>query len=245
MDERIMKVLELLIPLIGVIIGWGCSELSKRFADKYQKKQTINKAISLLLELYFQIKRISAAVQQSQSFVDWYLAQFKNTAIGVDEKEKIREVLSSLINPLISELAFYDIKRIDSDYEAILKELSCYYPVDAYRLKGRNEIKNLLMDIDSYYESLKEKLPITYEEYSLVSSKIKPIVKNQAIKKQLIEIREEVVSLSNEVSSRQRKEVNDTLNNIDQDDKLYEEHFEEIRRTIIAILQEQMPNAIV
>lgn len=61
----------------------------------------------------------------------------------------------------------------------------------------------------------------------------------------MIEIREEVVSLSNEVSSRQRKEVNDTLNNIDQDDKLYEEHFEEIRRTIIAILQEQMPNAIV
>lgn len=145
---------------------------------------------------------------------------------------------------MISELAFYDIKKIDSDYEAILKELSCYYPVDAYRLRGRNEIKNLLMDIDSYYECLKAKLPISYEEYNVVASKIKPIVKSQAINKQLLDIRDEIVSLSNELNCHQRKEINDTLNNIDQDDKLYEEHYEEIRRTIIAILQEQMPNAI-
>jgi len=244
MDERILNVLELLIPLIGVIIGWGCSEIGKRFADKYQKMQTINKAISLLLELYFQIKRISAAVQQSQSFVDWYLAQFKNTTISVDEKEKIREVLSTLINPVISELAYYDIKKIDSDYEAILKELSCYYPVDAYRLRGRNEIKNLLMDIDSYYESLKDKLPITYEEYSLVSSKIKPIVKNQAINKQLLEIREEIIVLSSEVNYHQRKEIAITLNNIDSDDDEYNQHFDKIQQAMIEGIKELLPNAI-
>ena len=92
-----MKIIELLIPLIGVLIGWGCGELSKRFADKYQQKQTINKTISLLLELYFQIKRIAAAAQNSQAFVEWYIAQFKGNAISVNDKEKIREVLSSLV----------------------------------------------------------------------------------------------------------------------------------------------------
>ena len=104
-----MKIIELLIPLIGVLIGWGCGELSKRFADKYQQKQTINKTISLLLELYFQIKRIATAAQNSQAFVEWYIAQFKGNAISVNDKEKIREVLSSLVNPLITEVASYDI----------------------------------------------------------------------------------------------------------------------------------------
>ena len=156
-----MKIIELLIPLIGVLIGWGCGELSRRFADKYQQKQTINKTISLLLELYFQIKRIATAAQNSQAFVEWYMSQFKDNVIVEEVKEQMKTTLSKLINPLISEIASYDIKKIETDYDSILKELSCYYPVDAYRLRGRNEIKNILMDIDAYYDSLKYKLPIT------------------------------------------------------------------------------------
>ena len=240
-----MRIIELLMPLIGVFIGWGCSELSRRFADKYQKKQTINKTISLLLELYFQIKRIAAAAQNSQAFIEWYLAQFKRNAISVNDKEKIRNVLSGLINPLITEIASYDIEKIESDYGSILKELSCYYPVDAYRLRGRNEIKNILLDIDAYYDSLKDKLPISYDEYNLIATRIKPIVKSQAIQKQLSDTREEIISLSKEVSFCQRKEITATLNNIDADDDVYEQHFDEIRQTIITILKEQMPDAIV
>lgn len=240
-----MKIIELLIPLIGVLIGWGCGELSRRFADRYQQKQTINKTISLLLELYFQIRRISVAVQQAQAFVEWYLEQFNGNALSVKEKEKMRNVLSGLISPLITETASYDIKKIESDYDSILKELSCYYPVDAYRLRGRNEIKNILLNIDTYYDSLKDKLPISYDEYNLIATRIKPIVKSQAMQRQLSDIREEILSLSKEVSFRQRKEIAATLNNIDTDDNVYEKHFDEIKRTIITILKEQMPNAIV
>ena len=58
------------------------------------------------MELYFQIKRIATAAQNSQAFVEWYIAQFKGNAISVNDKEK---VLSSLVNPLITEVASYDI----------------------------------------------------------------------------------------------------------------------------------------
>ena len=100
------------------------------------------------------------------------------------------------------------------------------------------------MDIDSYYESLKDKLPITYEEYSLVSSKIKPIVKNQAINKQLLEIREEIIVLSSEVNYHQRKEIAITLNNIDSDDDEYNQHFDKIQQAMIEGIKELLPNAI-
>ena len=88
-------------------------------------------------------------------------------------------------------------------------------------------------------------MPISYDEYDLIATRIKPIVKSQAIQRQLSDIREEIVSLSNEVSFRQRKEITATLNNIDADDAVYEKHFDEIRQTIITILKEQIPNAIV
>ena len=219
-----LKIIELLIPLVGVVVGFLCSELSKYFADRYKKRQTINRAISLLLELYFQIKRISVAIEQSQSFIEWYLAQFKEISYSKDEEKILRNALSDTINPLIKELASGDIEKINSDYDCVLKELSCYYPVDAYRLRGRNDIK--------------KKLPINYDEYSRIASVVKPLVQSQAIQDQLSAIKDEIETLSKEdVKCYQRRKIIETLKNIDKDDK-FAKSFEEIKQKIIEALKD-------
>lgn len=240
-----IKIIELILPLVGVLIGWGCTELSNHFSNRYKKRQTVNRAISLLLELYFQIKRISAAVQQSQSFIEWYLAQFKGNTFNEEEKEILSNALASTINPLITELATCDINKIQLDYDNVLKELSSYYPVDAYRLRGRDDVKTILTCIDDYYDSIKDKVPVSEDEYNVVTAKIKPILQSQAIQGHLSALRDEIETLSDGFSCSQRKDIMTTLNNIDSDDNAYQQNFEEIKASIIEILREKMPNVIV
>lgn len=239
-----IKIIELILPLVGVLIGWGCTELSNHFANIYIKRQTVNRAISMLLELYFQIKRISITVLQSQSFIEWYLAQFKGNAFNEEEKEILNNALASTINPLITELATYDINKIQLDYDNVLKELSSYYPVDAYRLRGRDDVKTILTCIDDYYDSIKNKIPVNEDDYNMVTAKIKPILQSQAIQGQLSAIREEIGTLSDGFSCSQRKDIITTLNNIDTDDNAYKQNFDEIKTSIMEILREKMPNLI-
>ena len=60
----------------------------------------------------------------------------------------------------------------------------------------------------------------------------------------MIEIREEIVALSSEVNCRQRKEIKETLNNIDSDDDEYNQHFDKIQQAMIEGIKELLPNAI-
>ena len=151
-----------IISVVCVIIGLLWNEVSRWFADRRKKRQTLNKTISLLLELYFQINRISITVQQSQSSIEELFAAIKGNELTEDEKQVVRTILSTTLFPLITETASNDINKITSDYDSILKELSCYYPVDAYRLRGRTDIKNTLSIIDTYYRKINESFPINY-----------------------------------------------------------------------------------
>ncbi len=238
------RIIEILIPIFTLIIGLVWGELSRRFSNKYTERQTVNRAISILLELYFQIKRVSEAVQQSQLFIEWYLAQFKENTFSEEDEEIIRNTLSSTINPIVTEMASYDIDKINADYESVLKELSVYYPVDAYRLRGRNDIKNILTNIDVYYDSLKKQVPVSYDEYNSIMSLIKPIIQTQAIEAHLSAIRDEIETLSKEINCHQRKEILTALKSINADKELYEKNFENIRQRILLVLQERMPNLI-
>ena len=60
----------------------------------------------------------------------------------------------------------------------------------------------------------------------------------------MIDIREEIVALSSEVNCRLRKEIKETLNNIDSDDDEYNQHFDKIQQAMIEGIKELLPNAI-
>lgn len=234
-----------IISVVCVIIGLLWNEVSRWFADRREKRQTLNKTISLLMELYFQINRISITVQQSQSSIEELFAAIKGNELTEDEKQVVRTILSTTLFPLITETASNDINKITSDYDSILKELSCYYPVDAYRLRGRTDLKNTLSIIDTYYRKINESFPINYIEYNELVANIKPIIQSQAIHDQLSAIKDEIVELSQNLDYRQRRDIMKTLNDIiDKDNEELKKKIKDMKPFIFKLIKTRIPNFV-
>lgn len=234
-----------IISVVCVIIGLLWNEVSRWFADRREERQTVSKAISLLLELYFQIKRISITIQ-SQSPIEELFAAVKGKELTEDEKQVVRTILSSALYPLVKETVSNDINKITSDYDSILKELSCYYPVDAYRLRGRTDIKNTLSIIDTYYRKINESFPINYVEYNEIVANIKPIIQSQALQDQLLVIKDEIEALSNNLDYWQRKDIKKTLNDIiDENSEGFKKRIEDLKPLILERIKAMIPNSVI
>lgn len=70
--EILQQYSEFICAIIGAITAWGLSELSRHFVNSYKKKQILNSTLSLLLELYFQIRRIYGIYVKMQEYYEWY-----------------------------------------------------------------------------------------------------------------------------------------------------------------------------
>lgn len=235
-----------IISVVCVIIGLLWNEVSRWFADRREKRQIVNKTISLLLELYFQIKRISITVQQPQSSLEELFAAIKGYELTENEKQVVRTMLSTALFPLVTETVSNDINKITSDYDSILKELSCYYPVDAFRLRGRTDIRNTLSIIDTYYRKINENFPINYIEYNEIVANIKPIIQSQAIKDQLSVIKDEIEALSKNLDYKQCKDIKKTLNVIlDGDNEEFKKKIEDLKPIILEQIKANISNSAV
>lgn len=236
MKEVLIIIIPIISTLVGVLLGWGCTELSRHFANSYQKKQTLNSTLSLLLELYFQIKRIANAYNESQNLIKWYENLLSQYNFPQEVKEVIGGIIREKVTPMISNLATDETQKLSKDYENALEKLSCYYPVVAYRLRGRADIKHVLIDLDDYLEKIELQFSIEIGEYKEVLTPLQTILQPTVINDNLSVLREEIVELSKSTSCKQRKEIMTTLNNIDAPDASSKLYFDVLKEQISAAL---------
>lgn len=236
MKEILIIVIPIISTLVGVLLGWGCTELSRHFANSYLKKQTLNSTLSLLLELYFQVKRIANTYNQSQDLVKWYENLLSQCNLSQEEKEAIGEIVREKIVPMISNLATDETQKLSKDYEIALEKLSCYYPVAAYRLRGRADIKHILIDLDDYLTKIEMQFPIEIGEYKEVITPLQTILQPTVINDNLSVLREEIVELSKSTTRKLRKEIMTTLNNIDAPDTSSKQYFDVLKEQVSVTL---------
>lgn len=236
MKEILIIVIPIISTLVGVLLGWGCTELSRHFANSYLKKQTLNSTLPLLLELYFQVKRIANTYNQSQDLVKWYENLLSQCNLSQEEKEAIGEIIREKIVPMISNLATDETQKLSKDYEIALEKLSCYYPVAAYRLRGRADIKHILIDLDDYLTKIEMQFPIEIGEYKEVITPLQTILQSTVINDNLSVLREEIVELSKSTTRKLRKEIMTTLNNIDAPDTSSKQYFDVLKEQVSVTL---------
>lgn len=241
--EILQQYSELICAIVGALIAWGLTELSRHFANSYQKKQTLNSTLSLLLELYFQIKRIANAYNQSQDLVKWYENLLSQYNLSKEEKEAIGEIVREKIVPMISNLATDETLKLSKDYEIALEKLSCYYPVAAYRLRGRADIKHILIDLDDYLTKIEKQFPVEIGEYKEVITPLQTILQPTVINDNLSVLREEIVELSKSTSRKQRKEIMTTLNNIDVPEDSSKQYLDVLKEQVSTALEKAINNA--
>ena len=224
---------------MGVLIGWGCTELSRHLTNSYQKKQTLNSALFMLLELYHQIKRTSVVYEQYQACTRWYTNLCAEKEVPDDVKKLIEEAFEQVKTPIISSVISGDIHSLQDDYETALKNLSCYYPVAAYRLRGRADIKRIVIDLDAFFKEIGEQLPVQISEYEGIASPLQSFLQPTVIQDHLSVLREEIVELAKSTSYGQRKEILQALNGMDEPNSTMDEYMDLLKKQVLIMLNNQ------
>lgn len=235
--EILLQYSGLICAVVGAVTAWGLGELSRHFANSYQKKQTLNSALSLMLELYFQIRRIARAYNQSQDILKWYENLLSQHNATPEVKKLISKTIRGMVTPVISSLATDETQKLNADYENALEKLSCYYPAAAYRLRGRADISRILIDLDDYLKKFESQLPLAIGEYKVITEPMQTILQPAVINGNLSILREEIVMLSKSTSRKQRKEIFATLNNIDTPDASSKQYFDVLKEQVSVALE--------
>ena len=141
--------------------------------------------------------------------------------------------------PIISSVISGDIHSLQDDYETALKNLSCYYPVAAYRLRGRADIKRIVIDLDAFFKEIGEQLPVQISEYEGIASPLQSFLQPTVIQDHLSVLREEIVELAKSTSYGQRKEILQALNGMDEPNSTMDEYMDLLKKQVLIMLNNQ------
>lgn len=235
------EILPIILPFVGgiiaAIIGWCGSEFSRHKANKYNEVQTLNSSLSWMLELYHRVHFIKNTRVLVTEFLNWYNPMLKEVSLSETEIVEVNEAINKMINPIYSSMVSDDLKSICDKYENALSELSKHYPVAVYRLRGRADIKLILADINLYCEKIDKQQTILLGEYMDILAPLQDVIKTTITQNNIDALREEILELARDTFPKQRKEIINALNNMDQTDVYSDQWLDIIKQQIITILK--------
>ena len=226
-----------LIPLLCAAVGWGFSELTRYWSNAEQKKQTLNTALSILLDIYFHLKRIQEMHRQTHEFLDWYTSAIKGRKLRDDEVIEVKKLLTKSLIPTLLGIVSNDMNKISSKYEESVEKLSCYYPVVAYRLRGQANIENILLDLNKYSSIMEEQLSLQITNYldmlAPTQEQLYPIL----FENHLSVLHKELLELANETNRKHRKEIVATIEYIERSNAMDSAYLEGIKRNVLDLIE--------
>lgn len=164
---------KLLLPLLGVILGWGLSEWGKINTDKRQDKRKLKRLLFYLLELRFHFTRelsLELDIEKCIALLKTKLIQ----DIGFDKNDPdltngIHQLKPFIIDAIAKSAIQNDqLTYLENNIDTVLVDLSEVSPILAYELNGQHNIKERLAKTTSYFKSVSEltkEMPFNLEEW--------------------------------------------------------------------------------
>lgn len=148
-----------LLTILGVVIGILSTHLIHYIDRKFEERKLVNESIHYLLEVYFQINRMNPQKLINAGF-DYYFQQIRKYIHGDDKLfESAKEQLSPIIKKLlvlIAQQSYEELESLGKRYEEMVAKLATILPIDAYYLRGKNNLEKLILTISEYFDSIKE-----------------------------------------------------------------------------------------
>ena len=207
-----MEWIKILFPLVGVLIGWLLAESGKIFSDKRQDKRKLKSLLFYLLEFrYYFAKELSfeLSIDMLINLIKFKLAE----RIGVNENDSELNVEFETWKPIIIDLINKSKEKNDKfeylelNIDKKLIELSEIFPILAYELSGKHNIKERLNSLNNYFEEIDT---LTPEMPFNISEWIKPRVTEDL----LIDLDESLLKISSKINRSTKKEVKEKISNM-------------------------------
>lgn len=135
--------------ILGTLIGGISTHLLHYKNRKFEETKIINESIHYLLEVFFLVNRLNLE-KMIKAYSDYCGQEIRKIFPEANDnsiesiKKQLHSQLKNIIVPLSQKYSFEKLKELENDYKSMLDKLSIVLPVDAYYLRGKNDVKSLL-----------------------------------------------------------------------------------------------------
>lgn len=225
-----MNIISIILPLIGVVLGFTLSQFEEFFKERKNKKRTLKKLLFNLLNLYSVLYEDLKFEESIGKFFEKLLKKMSGD-IGDQEKKELVQVKAFINNNLKHHFVNEEKhKFIENNIEDIINELAEINPVFAFELDKQYKIKERVQRTDSYLTDIKLNLgepPFDIEKW------IRPELTNQLLKN----LSEVVLDIAKSINSKTHDKIKiETLPAIEEHDT---EKSEELINDYIAKMETQ------
>lgn len=219
-----MEWINSLIPLVGVLIGWGLSEFSKVWLDKKQDRRKLKRLLFFLMELRFHIGRELRFETEIIDYINKAKEKVKQDITEVEIENFKPFIKQAISNNLIDEGR---IDFLEANIDEIIIELSEIYPVFAYELSGQFKVKDRLNRTNQYLNEVEEyiqQMPFDFKAW----------LQPKVTEKLLSQLDENLLRIAKTIGRKTLRNIEsklyheDTPNNVEFDNFM-EEYFEKIK----------------
>lgn len=230
-----MEWIKIIAALIGVSLGWLLSESSKIFADKRQNKRKLKKLLFFLLELRFHFAKELSLENDLNRYID--VLKYKITEkFGGKENNANIDIELNILKPLVLQ-TISKTKNQDEKFEYLAEnidnviiELAEIFPILAYKLSGKHNIKERLNKVDEYLNEVESLTEFPFD--------IKEWINPKFTKELLEELDKSIKKIAKKTDTKTIKSSKKIIQNMtfENDDKELEnfidEYFEKVIQTM-------------
>jgi hypothetical protein len=187
--EALIEVSKYSFPLLGVAVGWLLAQLAERSKIARDDRKKIKRAIYYLLEVRHQLSLYCIREDELSTYYHLVKKKFSNyTEVLQMEEVQFKTTINKLLKTIIGEKPLdsrADIEKLNDNYAKCVDTLSEIDPIVAFRLHGRQNVKELLKEAiyrangPMPYDTIEGSLDVG--EISTVFSKLEPNVLRESI----------------------------------------------------------------
>lgn len=146
--------------IIGVLMGVFSTHILHYIDRKSEERKIINESIHYLLEVFHLVNRLNVE-KMTAVYLDHYFQKVKSLFMELNENivESLREQYCAMIRntiiPQIQKQTFDDLNKLSDKYENMVAKLATILPINAYHLRDKNNLEELLKMVSHYFENMK------------------------------------------------------------------------------------------
>lgn len=205
---RIMEFLVSLLPLLGVAMGWGFTQLTNYFNIRHSDKRILKETLYFLLELLYNISNLKSPNVIVDSIIN--NSQNPNNEPQQEPHQILPNALKNTIRAFTFPRTANKLLELKVSYENCLIKLSAVDPISAYRLKGMNETIEFLTQIENFPQKLiNDGNSISKEELDQVSTVFQNVLEPTIVDKQMDVLFEVIELISKKLGRKFHNQLNE------------------------------------
>jgi len=202
-----MNVWSAVLPILGLVIGWGLTQLTNYFNSNQSEKNILRETLYFLLELYAQIDATKMPQIRAESYTR-IMKEKRPESVPDELYPQMVKYFTDLYTANDYPEIIDKLDKLNAKYDDCLTKLSAVAPIIAYQLRGKNTI---IADLTKWRSSATQTIqndPVMNDpKVQQLSESLFPEVETVRINSALAELKDFIFSIAKKTDRKTYKEV--------------------------------------